>query len=367
MNIPLVDLKINASPLKEEILARIGNIIDKSNFILGSEVFDFEKAFAKYCNCAFGVGVANGTEAIHLALKAAGIKAGDEVIIPANTFIATALGVSYTGAIPRLVDIDDKSFLIDIEKLEKTITPRTKAIMPVHLYGRMSNMGKISAIAEKHALKIIEDSAQAHGAQLDGVKAGSSGIAGCFSFYPGKNLGAYGDGGLVTTNDKKIYELLLALRNYGSPQKYQHPIKGYNCRLDTIQAAVLSAKLPHLNEYNSRRYDIACRYNQALKNTGDLILPNIPAKGSHVFHLYVIRTQKRESLLTHLNNVGVGAGIHYPKPIHLHGAFSELGYKEGDFPVTEKVSNEIISLPIYPELNSEQINHVVGRIRGFFK
>ena len=366
MNIPLVDLQINALPLKEEILSRIGDIISKCNFILGSEVSDFEKAFAGYSNCTFGVGVANGTEAIHLALRASGIKAGDEVIIPANTFIATALGVSYTGAIPRLVDMNETSFLIDTDKLEKAITPRTKAIIPVHLYGRMSNMEIISALAKKHDLIVVEDAAQSHGAELNGEKAGSTGLAGCFSFYPGKNLGAYGDGGLVTTNDEKLSESLQALRNYGSPKKYYHPVRGYNCRLDTMQAAVLSAKLPHLDSYNSSRYDIACRYNQALENSGDLILPDIPEKGAHVFHLYVIRTPKRDKLLSHLNNAGVGAGIHYPKPIHLHGAFSDLGYKRGDFPIAEKVSDEILSLPIYPELNDEQFNYVVKKVREFF-
>jgi len=366
MNVPLVDLKVNAAPLKDEILEKVGSIIDNCSFILGNDVSEFEKEFAAYSGSTFAVGVANGTDAIHLALRAAGIGADDEVLIPANTFIATALGVSYAGATPRLVDIDEETFLLDYDQLEHAVTEQTKAIVPVHLYGRMCDMERISAFADKHGLLIVEDAAQAHGAEWKGTRAGSSGLAGCFSFYPGKNLGAFGDGGLITTSDQEIYESLLALRNYGSPRKYHHPVKGYNCRLDTVQAAVLSVKLAHLDQYNSSRYELAGRYGEALRGVGDLVLPEVPEKGSHVFHLYVIRTQKRDELLAQLNQSGIGAGIHYPTPIHLHGAFSDLNCGRGAYPVAEKVADEILSLPLYPELSDEKLAYVVKSINDFF-
>ncbi len=367
MNVPLVDLKANSAPLKTEILGRVSQIIDNCNFILGEEVLDFEKKFSRYCHSKYGIGVANGTEAIHLALRAAGINEGDEVILPANTFIATALGVSYAGAVPKLIDVDPKTFLMDLDKIKTAITPRTKAIIPVHLYGRMCNMDTITALAKEHNLLVIEDAAQAHGAELGGLRAGSTGMAGCFSFYPGKNLGAFGDGGLITTNSKDVYESLLALRNYGSPRKYYHPVKGYNCRLDTIQAAVLLTKLPHLDEYNRNRYKLACRYNVALDGVGDLVLPQIPEAGSHVFHLYVVRTGRRDELLAYLNQEGIGAGIHYPTPVHMHGAFHDLGYQVGDFPCAETMADEILSLPIYPELTDEQLAYVVAKVKDFFQ
>jgi len=366
MNVPLVDLKVNAAPLKADILARLSRIVDNCNFILGNEVAEFEKDFARYCKCLYAVGVANGTDAIHLALRAAGVGPGDEVIIPANTFIATALGVSYTGAVPRPVDVDEQTFLIDMQEIEKVITPRTRAIIPVHLYGRLCNMDAVKEIANARELLVVEDAAQAHGAESNDYKAGNGGVAGCFSFYPGKNLGAFGDGGLVTTSDEDIYQSLLALRNYGSTRKYHHPVKGYNCRLDTFQAAVLAAKLPHLDQFNRDRYDRACQYDQALNGIGDLVLPEIPQPGPHVFHLYVIRTKRRNELLAHLNSAGIGAGIHYPTPVHLHGAFSDLGFKRGDFPRAEAIADEVLSLPLYPELRSDQIEYVAGKIREFF-
>jgi dTDP-4-amino-4,6-dideoxygalactose transaminase len=326
----------------------------------------FEEKFAAYCGVRFGIGVANGTDAIHLAVRAAGIGPGDECLIPANTFIATALGVSYAGARPVPVDVDPRTYLMDLGKIEEAITARTKAIIPVHLYGRMMEMESLLELAQRRGLIVIEDAAQAHGAEIRGHKAGSLGAMACFSFYPGKNLGAYGDGGLVTTNEPDLKAKLEALRNYGSPQKYYHPIIGYNCRLDTLQAAVLLAKLSHLDGFNEARYEAALKYNQALAGIGDLSLPEIPERKSHIFHLYVVRSRSRGALLDYLTREGVGALIHYPKPIHLHGAYEHLGYKPGAFPVSEQLANEILSLPMFPEITEDQIAYVAGKIRGFF-
>jgi dTDP-4-amino-4,6-dideoxygalactose transaminase len=272
-----------------------------------------------------------------------------------------------SGAKPVVVDVNETDHLLDVAKVERAITAKTKAILPVHLFGRMMDLAPLQTLARKHRLHLIEDAAQAHGAQLAGQKAGSVGEIGCFSFYPGKNLGCFGDGGMVTTNSVKLKDKIETLRNYGSLKKYHHPIQGFNSRLDTLQAAVLLVKLRHLDEYNQARYRAATQYNQALKGTGDLILPQTPSeKGSHCFHLYVVRTKRRDALLKHLNDAGIAAGIHYPVPIHLHGAYQNLGYKPGDFPVAEKLSNEVLSLPMYPELSEEQIAYVAGQIRKFF-
>lgn len=364
--VPFVDLQSQYKSIKKDVLAGVEAVFDKCNFILGEEVQRLEGEFAKYTGSKFGVGVANGTDALHLAVRAAGIGEGDEVLVPANTFIATALGVTFAGAKPIPVDVSQDNFLMDPSLIERSITSRTKAILPVHLYGRMMDLKPVLEIAKRKNLVVIEDAAQGHGAELNGMRAGAVGAMGCFSFYPGKNLGCYGDGGLVTTNDPELKTKLEALRNYGSPKKYHHPIVGYNSRLDTVQAAVLNAKLPHLDSWNAARYEAAVKYNTALEGLGDLILPQIPTKKSHVFHLYVVRTKKRDALLSHLNANGVAAGIHYPVPIHLHGAYQNLGFKKGDFPVSERLSDEIVSMPIFPELSDEQIQYVADQVKRFF-
>ena len=367
MNVPFLDLRAQYRSVREEVLTSIQQVLEKCNFILGEEVRQFEEEFAVYCGARFGIGVANGTDAIHLAVRAAGIGPGDECLIPANTFIATALGVSYAGARPVLVDVDARTYLMDLGKLEKALTSRTRAVIPVHLYGRMMDMEPVIAAAQKHKLVVIEDAAEAHGAEIRGRRAGSFGALACFSFYPGKNLGAYGDAGLVATNDAGLKAKLEALRNYGSPQKYHHPIIGFNSRLDTLQAAVLRAKLPHVDAYNAARYDAAVKYNRMMEGIEELILPEIPARKSHIFHLYVIRTKRRDALQKFLSGEGVNTLIHYPKPIHLHGAYEHLGYKEGAFPVAEQLSNEVLSLPMFPELTDEQLRFVAQKVREFFK
>ncbi|UCD15441.1 MAG: DegT/DnrJ/EryC1/StrS family aminotransferase, partial [Candidatus Omnitrophota bacterium] len=285
----------------------------------------------------------------------------------ANTFVATVLGISYTGAKPVLVDIDPDTYNIDLEKIEAAITPKTKAIMPVHLYGRPVEMGKVIALAEKYNLKIIEDAAQAHGAVYRGRKVGSFGIMGCFSFYPGKNLGAYGDAGAIVTSNKDLYEKLKMLRNYGSPKKYYHDFIGYNSRLDTLQAAVLGVKLRYLDEWNRLRRRNAELYNEKLADAPDLVLPDIPKDGTHVFHLYVVRTEKRDQLLNYLKEAGIQCVIHYPVPIYSLGAYKWLGYSPQQFPVTEEFSRQILSLPMYPELTEEQIERIADLIKKFHK
>lgn len=366
-NIPFVDLQSQLKPIRSEIMAGFEAVLDKCNFILGEEVGQFERAFAEYCQAKYCVAVASGLDALHLALRAVGLQAGDEVIVPANTFIASALGASMLGAIPKVVDVEAKTFLLDPNKIEAAITKKTKAIMPVHLYGRMMNLEPVLAIAKKYNLAIVEDAAQAHGAKLKNQKAGTVGQIGCYSFYPGKNLGCYGDGGAVATNDEALKAKVEALRNYGSTKKYYHPEIGFNSRLDTLQAVVLKAKLKHLDEYNRLRYEAAINYNKALEGVGDLIIPEIPEAGAHVFHLYVVRTKKRDELVQYLNAHGVGSVIHYPTPIHLHGAYANLGYRQGDFKVAEQLSGEILSLPMFPELTQNQIDRVASTVRDFFK
>ncbi len=365
--IPFVDLKAQYQSIKEEVQSEVIKVFEQTNFILGKPVSDFEEKFAEFCDSQFCVGVASGTDALHLALLAAGIGAGDEVITAANTFVATVLGISYTGAKPVLVDIDPKTYNMDIEKIEEKITDKTKAIIPVHLYGRPVNMDKLQAICDKHNLKIIEDACQSHGATWKGKKTGSFGIMGCFSFYPGKNLGAYGDGGAVVTSDKALYEKLRMMRNYGSPQKYYHDFIGFNSRLDTVQAAVLNVKLKFLADWGNSRFTNAKLYNEKLKGVGDIITPNIDGVDSHVFHLYVIRTKRRDELLKYLNENDVQCGIHYPVPIYALGAYKDLGAKAEDFPVTEEVSKEILSLPMFPELTEDQIDTVVNAVKNFYK
>jgi dTDP-4-amino-4,6-dideoxygalactose transaminase len=363
MNIPLVDLRKQYRKLKDEIDPAIHAVLDKCNFILGDEVADFEQAFARFVGVRHGIGVSSGTEALHLAMRAAGIGPGDEVITVANTFIATVLAISQTGARPVLIDCEPEGYQIDVNQLAAAVTERTKAIVPVHLYGQCADMDPILDLAERKDLLVIEDAAQAHGAEYKGRSAGSMGTLGCFSFYPGKNLGAYGDGGTVVTNDDALAEALRLLRNWGSVVKYEHPMIGFNSRLDTIQAAVLRVKLKYLPKWNEARRQCASIYNDLLSAEPMVITPRTMPYGTHVFHLYVVQVPHRDRVLDGLQATGIGAGVHYPIPVHLQGAYESLGHKEGDFPYAERLAKRCLSLPLFPELEEDQIAAVVDALR----
>jgi len=366
MKVNFVDLKAQYKNIKDDILKAVRKSIKSANFILGPQVKEFEEKFARYCQVKYGIGVASGTDALFLALKSLGIGPGDEVITAANTFVATALAIAHTGATPVLVDIDSLTYNIDPQKIEAALTPNTKAVIPVHLYGQMADMDRIMALAKKYNLKVIEDACQAHGAEYKGRKAGSFGDLGCFSFYPSKNLGAYGDGGMVVTNREELYLQLKMLRDYGQPKKYYYQIKGYNSRLDSIQAAILLAKLPYLEKWNHKRRQWAQLYNHLLSKV-DVITPAEDAACLHVWHLYVIRTKRRHELARYLQSKNIISGIHYPIPIHLQQAFCDLPYKKGYFPNSERLSEEALSLPMFPELTRAQIKYVVSHIKQFFQ
>lgn len=366
VTVPFVDLTSQHQPIMAEIQAAIQAVILRGDYVLGQALSDFEQAFATACGTGYGVGVASGTDAIALGLQACGIGAGDEVILPANTFIATLIGVLRTGATPVLVDCDPHTALIDLDAAAAAITPRTRAIVPVHLYGQMVSPSKLLQLASLHDLIIFEDAAQAHLAEREGYRAGSVGIAAAFSFYPSKNLGAFGDGGMVLTHDETVAATLRALRNYGAPRKYFHTDRGTNSRLDTIQAAVLGIKLPHLAQWNTARYQAAQHYDRLLKplRTCGIVPIQNQCDAGHVYHLYVTRVNPscpmtREDLQQSLGAAGIQSGIHYPIPCHLQPAFQSLGYKAGQFPIAETLSQEILSLPMYPGLTEKQINHVV--------
>jgi dTDP-4-amino-4,6-dideoxygalactose transaminase len=363
MQIPLVDLRTQYRKLKDEIDPAIQAVLDKCNFILGNEVADFEQAFARFVGVRHGIGVSSGTEALHLALRAAGVGPGDEVITAANTFIATVLAISLTGARPVLVDCEPEGYEIDVNQLAVSVTERTKAIIPVHLYGQCADMEPILELAERKGLVVIEDAAQAHGAEYKGRSAGSMGVLGCFSFYPGKNLGAYGDGGIVVTGDDELAEKLRLLRNWGSVVKYEHPVVGFNSRLDTVQAAVLNVKLKYLPKWNEARRQCARIYTDLLSAEPMVIAPRTMPYGTHVFHLYVVQVPHRDEVLKGLHAAGIGAGVHYPIPVHLQGAYESLGYTEGDFPNAERLAKRCLSLPLFPELEEDQIAAVVETLR----
>lgn len=366
MTIPFVDLKAQYHSIKPEIDAAVVRVFESSQFVLGGEVATFEKEFAAYCGSENAMGVNSGTSALHLAMLAAGVGPGDEVITVPFTFVATVAAICYTGAKPVLVDINPRSFTMDPEKLEAAITKKTKAIIPVHLYGQCADMDPILEIARKHGLVVIEDAAQAHGAEYKGRKAGSIGDMGCFSFYPGKNLGAYGEGGMVTTSNPDYTRTIRMLRDWGAEKKYQHVLKGYNYRLEGVQGAILSVKLKYLEKWSNDRLAHAKLYNQLLAGS-KVETPEIMDYGKPVFHVYAVRTTAREDLMAYLTKEGIQHGIHYPFPVHLLPAHADLGHKPGDFPESEKAANQVLSLPMFPELSDEQIHTVADAVQAWSK
>lgn len=361
--VPQMNLGAQFESLREELEPRLLEAMRRGDFILGSALADFEREFARYCGCRFAVGVASGLDALKLILRALGLGPGDEAILPANSFIATALAVTAVGARPVLADCEPAHFGLDPERAAASVTPRTRAILPVHLYGHPADMDALGSLARRHGIEVVEDAAQAHGARHRGRRCGSFGRAAAFSFYPAKNLGAFGDGGAVTTQDAALAARVAALRNYGSTEKYRHEEAGENSRLDALQAVVLSAKLRRLDAWNARRRAIAARYSEALAGVGDLVLPAPAPATEPVWHQYVVRTGRRDALLAALRARGVGCGIHYPIPIHLQPAYAGAGWAEGDFPVAERCSREVLSLPMYPELDDAQVDRVARAVR----
>lgn len=364
-NIAFVDLKAQYNQIKKEVNTVLKGVLTSTDFILGEESKNFEKEFAQFIGTKYAVGVGSGLSALELGMKALGIGSGDEVITPANSFIASSSAISFTGATPVLVDCREEDFNIDPVEIEKKITKRTKAIMPVHLYGQSALMDEIREISKKYKLLIVEDACQSHGATYKNKRVGGLGDFGAFSFYPGKNLGAYGDGGALVTNNKPLAETVSMMRNYGQKKKYYHKFLAWNSRLDNLQAAVLRVKLKYLDSWNQKRSEHAKAYDDGLKGL-PIVVPKVNPDNTHVYHLYVIRTKSRNKLAQFLKSEGIATGLHYPVPIHLQKAYRGLGHKIGDFPITEKLSRDILSLPMYPELSTRQINYIVSSVRGFF-
>jgi len=368
-DIPLVDLKSQYATIRDEVRRAIDEVLESMQLTIGPNVRAFDREWADYCGTAHSIGVGSGTDALQLAIRACGVSSGDEVITVSHTFFATVEAIVYANARPILVDVEERSMLMDIGSVASRITPRTKAIIPVHLYGRTVDLKPLRQLAQDRGITIIEDAAQAHGALLDdGKKAGTGGRVNCFSFYCSKNLGAYGEAGSITTNDEKLADDLRALREHGQSTRYYHPIVGYNARLDEIQAAILRIKLRHLDEWNARRQAIAAQYNQLLAG-GEIITPEIPRGGRHVFYCYAIRVPggRRDALRAFLTERGIGTQIHYPVPIHMQEAAQFLGYRKGDLPVTEKVAAEVLSLPMYAELTDAQIDRVAASVNEFMR
>lgn len=365
MKIPFLDLRAPYLELKDDLDEAYKRVMESGWYILGKECETFETEFADYCGTKYCIGVGNGLDALHLILRAYEIGEGDEVIVPANTYIATWLAVSYAGAKPVPVEPDEKTYNINPILIEQVITKRTKAIIVVHLYGQPADMDLINDLAKKYNLKVIEDAAQAHGAKYKGCRAGSLGDAAGFSFYPGKNLGALGDGGAVTTNDPVLAEKVKVLRNYGSKIKYNNEVKGFNSRLDELQAALLRVKLSKLDEWNERRSKVACMYLQELKNCNDLIMPYVPEWVEPSWHLFVVRYPEKDELQSYLFKADIHTLIHYPIPPHLSEAYADMGYKVGDFPITERIAKSVLSLPIGPHFNYEEQLETVGRLNVY--
>jgi dTDP-4-amino-4,6-dideoxygalactose transaminase len=360
--IPFVDLKAQYHSIKDEIDEAIGSVLASSQFVLGEEVSAFEDEFADYCSARYGIGVNSGTSALHLALLAAGIGPGDEVVTVPFTFVATVAAIRYTGAQPVFVDIEPQSYAMDVGQLEGAITERTKAILPVHLYGQPADMDPITEVARRHGLIVIEDAAQAHGAEYKGRRVGGIGDMGCFSFYPGKNLGAYGEGGMVVTNNPGYARTIRMLRDWGQERKYHHVLKGYNYRMDGFQGAILRVKLHHLEAWTEARRAHAARYDQLLADSG-VQTPAVMPYSRHVYHIYAVRVPQRDVLQQALHAQEIQTGIHYPIPVHLQAAYSDLGYRRGEFPHSECVADEVLSLPMYAEMPDLAIDQVAGCIR----
>ena len=366
MNIPFLSFKVINEKIKPSILNEFELFFDKGWYILGDKVIEFENAYAEFSNTAYAIGVSNCLDALHLSLKVLNVGADDEVIVPSNTYVATAIAVSQVGAKPVFVEPNPQTYNLDPQKIEEAITIKTKAIMPVHLYGQACEMEAIMDIANKHGLVVIEDNAQSHAATYNGKITGSWGHANCTSFYPGKNLGAFGDAGAITTNDTDIANKIKVLRNYGSEKKYYNEVIGYNMRLDECQAAFLSVKLKYLQEWTTQRQQIAAWYNNGLKGIEELHLPEIAKGSTHVFHLYVVRTKKRNELQNHLTENGIGTLIHYPVPPHLQKAYSFLGFNKGAFPIAEEIADTCLSLPLWPGMTEDEVYTVCSAIKNFF-
>jgi dTDP-4-amino-4,6-dideoxygalactose transaminase len=360
--IPFVDLKTQYLSIKDEIDTAVMKVLESTQFVLGNEVKALEEEFADYCNADIGIAVNTGTSALHLALLAAGIGAGDEVITVPFTFVATTAAICYTGATPVFVDINPVSYTIDVTQIEKAITERTKAILPVHLYGQPADMEPIMEIARRHGLTVIEDAAQAHGAEYKGQRVGSIGDIGCFSFYPGKNLGAYGEGGMAVTNNAEYAHTMRMLRDWGQERRYHHVLKGYNYRMDGIQGAILRVKLRYIEGWTEARRTHAAQYDQLLANS-DVSIPAVMSYSRHVYHVYAVRSPGRDALQQSLQEQEIQTGIHYPIPVHLQTAYSDLGYQQGDFPHSELAAREVLSLPMYAELTSAQVSKVAESLQ----
>ncbi len=366
MNVPFLDLKAQYKTIKDEISSAINEVIENTAFAGGPFVAKFENEFAKFCGAQYAIGVGNGTDALWASLVALGIGAGDEVITTPNTFIATAEAISLSGATPVFVDIDEQTHNINPALIEAAITPKTKAIIPVHLFGQPADMDPIMAIAEKHGLKVVEDACQAHGAEYKGRKAGSIGAAGCFSFYPGKNLGAYGEGGGIVTNDEALAAKIRMFRDHGQAKKYYHDIIGWNARLDGIQGAVLNVKLKYLSDWNEARRRHARDYTAGLSAVKDVIVPQEAQYAKHVYHIYALRVQDRDKFMAYLNEKGIACGIHYPIPLHLQNAYAFMQKGPGSFPVAEKCAAEYVSLPMFAELTDKQVAYVIEQIKEYY-
>lgn len=363
MKVPFLDLKSHHAPQMAEFERAIREVIESSAFAGGPYVADFEKDFAAFCHCQHAIGLGSGTEALWLVLLAYGIGPGDEVITVPSTFMATAEAISYCGATPVFVDIDERTYTMDPAGLSAALTKRTKAIIPVHLFGQPADMDPILEFARAHGLIVIEDAAQAHGAEYKGRKVGSLADAGCFSFYPGKNLGAFGEAGAVVTDNAELAEQIKVLRDHGQTRKYHHAMIGWNCRMDGIQGAVLQIKLKQLERGNELRRSHASRYQEALADIEGLIAPFPADYAKHVYHVFAVRVQERDNTMRALEAKGVGCGVHYPVPVHLQKAYQQLGYGEGSFPISETTSREFLSLPMYPELTPDQIDYVIDAVK----
>ncbi len=364
MNVPFVDLSAQHDPIKAELTQAVNGVIERGDFVLGEEVEKFEGEFASYCGVEYGIGVDSGLSALELILRAMGIGPGDEVIVPVMTFMATAAAVSFTGAEPVFVDVDPLTYCIDVHQVEAAITPRTRAVIAVHLYGYPAEVDRLMRLAEANGMTLIEDAAQAHGARFRGRRVGSLGHAAAFSFYPSKNLGGLGDGGMVVTNDARITDKVRAMRNCGQVHRNRHEYAPFNHRLDTIQAAALRVKLRHLDEWNASRRELARQYDSLLDQS-EVIPPSTKLGSHHVYHLYVVRSPRRDTLRTWLNRRGIGTGVHYPTPIHLQPFYESKGHRPGDFPIAERICREILSLPIYPNMPLLHTHVVASEVNRF--